>query len=135
MAKKSKKEVEEVEAPEEVLEAEEAEEEAEEAPAPAKKVAKPKIQASRHPVVQKAMKNAVEGDPAFDLFEIVIDPPVKVNGEILEGRHVLPRHLYECVQHSIVSKRRADLESITGRSFLVEQIAGRLNVTDQGPVK
>ncbi len=131
MAKNDKKpkEVEkEIDEPEE---AGEDSQDAAEAPAPKKA----KVVATPHPIIDNAMKN-FEGSTAkdFDLFEIQIPNRLElyINGEKLEGKLIMPRHLYVSIVPMIEARQLQEESVSSGRNYLTRKNAdGRLVVTQQ----
>lgn len=58
----------------------------------------------------------------LEIVTVNCDPPVKINGEKYEGHVKVPRHVADTIVPMIQNKRRSDLESITGKSYLVERL-------------
>jgi hypothetical protein len=71
-----------------------------------------------------------KGGDDNEMVTINVNPSVKINGKKYSGRMTVPRHVAQSIIPSVEGKIKSDIESITGKSYLVQKIAGHRTVVE-----
>lgn len=97
-----------------------------------------KVEVKKDARAEKAQDRPLK-DSEYDLVEVDIPVPVKINGVVLQrGKHVVPRHQSRDIVAICSKKMAADLQALAvdSKSYLVNRaLDGSINVKQVSEIK